>query len=144
MHRLLMSMAPVYTILIIYLSLGKSHAPALNIDQIDKFYHCVAYLGVSLLWYLFFYLKYYKVTDQDQAFWIIIGSNIKPRLVVVAVLIGIALGVLLEIGQGYLSTNRTMDAADAIANTIGTIIAALVIWVVFKIFNTQSLKSNHK
>ncbi len=46
---------------------------------------------------------------------------------VYAALLSVTFGILIEILQGALTRNREADLNDVIANTIGTIIAVIVI-----------------
>ena len=96
------------TVLVIYLSLGQTADLMVAIDVSDKSLHGFAYFGLSLSWMFAIHKSH---------------SSFKWK-----VYIGFALfllGVLLEFLQGNITDYRATDYLDAIANTIGIIIAVI-------------------
>ena len=78
----------------------------------DKVFHASAYCLFTILWFLTFYYK--------------LGLK-KAKALSLSVLLAITFGILIEVLQGVLTSNRQMELNDVIANTIGALIAAVVI-----------------
>ncbi|HIB36508.1 MAG TPA: teicoplanin resistance protein VanZ [Mesonia sp.] len=76
--------------------------------------HFVAYFGLTLLWYLYFF---------SRKLW----RTVKLRSLVVICLLIIAFGIFIEVLQNELTTYRTIDSLDVLANSIGVSIAFFVI-----------------
>ena len=96
------------TILVIYLSLGKTSDLMSAIDVSDKSLHSFAYFGLSLSW--FFAIR---KSHSSFKFKILIGFAI------------FLLGILMEFLQGSITDYRTMDYFDVIANTVGIVLAVI-------------------
>ncbi|HFS67394.1 MAG TPA: VanZ family protein [Flavobacteriia bacterium] len=93
------------TIFVAYLSLRSGGVDVrIPIKNIDKAFHFTAYFVLTITW--LFALK---------------KRNATKLIVIVLILYGIAL----EYAQEYFTQDRTKDVFDALANTIGIIIAAL-------------------
>ena len=110
LERNALTLAVVATVIIGVLSL--SAVPKLNmglgIKSGDKYLHFIAYFGLSVIWY--FALK----------------DRIRKRVFNFFVPLGLIIyGIILEGLQSGLTTYRTGDMYDAIANTAG-VIAGLV------------------
>lgn len=139
MQKLCYVLAPLYTIAIVILSLVKNPMPPVNIDQADKFYHTIAYLLMALFWHIFFYTQYlsrhhltdFKISD--------IFKNWSVKIALVAGVFSLFIGILLELGQEYISVNRTMDAMDVIANLTGIILAIILLRITHVIINKQKV-----
>lgn len=135
MAKIFYWLAPVYTTLIVYLSIGDNPSPAIKINNIDKIYHGGAYFMMALLWYFFFYSRFLQQQSHFNFTWKdILKSWYKPMGIAAAIL-SFIVGVLVEFAQEYISVNRTMDIYDGIANTTGIIFAILLLWLVSKRFN---------
>ncbi|WP_299222800.1 VanZ family protein [uncultured Psychroserpens sp.] len=83
--------------------------PNLGLSYDDKIYHCIAYALLTLL--LFNYLRTIK----------------KNYMILIAVVIAITYGIIIEALQSILTDFRTPDYLDVIANTIGVILASLLL-----------------
>lgn len=59
-------------------------------------------------------------------------------IAIAAAVFSFIIGVIVELAQEYIAYNRTMDFMDAVANTIGIILAITSIWLLSKRFNTYS------
>ena len=81
----------------------------LGIKSGDKYLHFIAYFGLTLLWY--FALKE-KINKKVFKFFV-------PLTIILY-------GIILEGLQSGLTTYRTGDIYDAIANTAGVIVALLL------------------
>ncbi len=113
--------AIIATLFIAVLSL--SAVPKLNmglgIKSGDKYLHFIAYFGLTILWY--FALK----------------DRIKEKVFKFFVPLALVLyGIILEGLQSNLTTYRTGDIYDAIANTAGVIVALLVFNRLLKWYRT--------
>ena len=112
LERNALIIAIVATVFLAILSL--SAVPKLNlglgIKAGDKYLHFIAYFGLSLMWY--FALK----------------DRINQKIFKIFVPLGLIFyGIILEGLQSGLTTYRTGDIYDAIANTAG-VIAALILF----------------
>lgn len=105
-------LAVLATVMIGVLSL--SAVPKLNLElgikSGDKYLHFIAYFGLSIIWY--FALR----------------NKIPKKLFNIIVPLGLIFyGIILELLQGGLTSYRTGDIYDALANTVG-VIAGLVLF----------------
>jgi len=96
----------VITIVISCLSLIKTPKIDTGFSNIDKLYHLFAYFTLNLFWLFSFYKK----------------SSLKYFIVLACLIYGI----LIEVIQHTLTTYRTGDYKDAIANTLGSIFGLIV------------------
>ena len=83
--------------------------PELHTGFDDKIFHCIAYAIFCLVWYLMFE-----------------ALKIKSSLIF-AIVFSIAFGGLIEILQSKLSSYRSTEFFDLLANTLGVFLMALVI-----------------
>jgi VanZ family protein len=139
MQKLCYALAPLYTIAIVILSLVKNPMPPVNIDQADKFYHTFAYLIMALVWYIFFYTRYVNRHNLSDFKIIDIFKNWSGKIALVTGVFSLLIGILIELGQEYISINRTMDAMDILANLNGIIIAIILLKITHKIINKQKV-----
>lgn len=108
-----LGIAIVYAILIAVLSLVSLSDMPTNFPSIsDKVYHAIAYCILTGLWFLVFF---------KQAS--------KTRALLFAFVFAVSYGILLEVLQDQLTTVRTLDGYDVLANTFGAIIAIVLISV---------------
>lgn len=93
----------------------------------DKIVHLLAYTFFVGLWFLFFYcLKQKK-------------DNFLPALIKSSILAFIY-GIIIEILQGELTTSRSADFNDVLANSIGIVIGILLVFLA----KTQFIKLKSK
>lgn len=108
-------LAVIYSVGILVSSLiNPEKLPIADFDQSDKFLHVSAYFGLTIIWYLYYF-------SREQWSWVVL----KP-LVVICLLI-IAFGIFIEVLQDKLTTYRTIDSLDVLANSIGVTIAFILI-----------------
>ena len=90
-----------------------------KISSIDKVYHLIAYLTLTLCWLFSFYRK--------------------PSLKYIIIILCILFGIIIEILQSTLTVYRTADYKDIIANTVGIVLGLLIFnQIIKKIdFNSQ-------
>ncbi|QNM85352.1 VanZ family protein [Polaribacter pectinis] len=102
------------TILIGYLSLMKMPKYAPNVSGIDKWEHSFAYFTLTICWLFTFYKK--------------------PTKKYIVIISCILYGIVIEVLQSTVTSYRTGDYLDILANTLGVLLGLLV-------FN-QILKKN--
>jgi len=117
LERNALIIAIVATVFLAILSL--SAVPKLNlglgIKAGDKYLHFIAYFGLSLMWY--FALK----------------ERINEKIFKIFVPLGLIFyGIILEGLQSGLTTYRTGDIYDAMANTAGVIVALILFRKIIK------------
>jgi len=117
LERNALIIAIVATVFLAILSL--SAVPKLNlglgIKAGDKYLHFIAYFGLSLMWY--FALK----------------DRINEKIFKIFVPLGLIFyGIILEGLQSGLTTYRTGDIYDAMANTAGVIVALILFRKIIK------------
>ena len=93
--------AVAITLILVILSLIKIPAHNFGVTHQDKWQHCFAYFVLSISWLIVFYKK-------------------KKKLLVVVCCI--LLGVIIEILQNELTSYRTGDYHDVIANSLGVLL----------------------
>ena len=82
--------------------------PSLGSSYDDKIYHFAAYVVLAILW-----LSYFK-------------SFGKKYSLLVVFIVTFSFGVLLELIQHQLNSNRTYDIFDLMANCLGVIIGTII------------------
>ncbi|WP_255513220.1 VanZ family protein [Lutibacter sp. Hel_I_33_5] len=97
------------TILIAVLSLVKIHQPSIKFTYLDKIEHIIAYFVLAICWFCTIHLKTKNNSLKKTVFFLCISY-----------------GILLEVLQGTLTSYRTADWKDMIANSIGVLIALLI------------------
>ena len=107
---LIYSVTIVYTISIGVLSLAHlTKVPELNTGFDDKIAHFVLYAGLCLFWFMSFHILKSKSS------------------LLLASLLSIVFGAVIEIFQGVVSIYRTADVFDLVANCLGILTMALII-----------------
>jgi VanZ family protein len=137
MHRLIYWLAPLYTAAIVIASLIKNPAPPINVTNVDKIYHVVAYLIMALVWYFYFYTRYLSKQSINAIRVTTILKHWSRTIAIGSAVFSLLVGVLVEFGQEYIAVNRTMEFMDVLANIAGIILALLVLLIIDKIFNKQ-------
>ncbi len=98
--------ALIISITIVFLSLLQLPSSKINIINIDKAYHSIAYFALGITW-LFAYYK-------------------KPEKKYFIVICCIIFGIIIEVLQSRLTSYRTGDYVDAIANSCGVLLALFI------------------
>lgn len=106
------------TFCIAYLSLMKAPKVVLVFSASDKVYHIIAYFTLTICWLLSFYKK----------------SYLKYNIVVFCILFGI----IIEILQQSLTSYRTGDYKDVLANIIGIVLGLFVFNLILKKIKVKS------
>lgn len=107
--------AIILTFLIAYLSFVSLNniIPKLEFGYFDKIAHIISYTSLSFSWFIALCLKK--------------ESNLKSIIIVLSILI---YGIIIELIQGKIATNREADIFDVFSNLIGIIIGfgMFVLW----------------
>lgn len=103
--------AIIVTVSILYLSLMRMPKYNIAISHIDKWQHCIAYFTLSISWLLTFY-------KQSKKYLVVISC--------------ILFGIIIEILQQTITSYRTGDYLDIIANSVGVLLGLLFFTVFFK------------
>ena len=99
-----------YTISLGILSLvNLTDVPKLNTGYDDKIAHFVLYAGLCLFWFMSFHALKSKSS------------------LVLASLLSIGFGLIIEILQGIVSIHRTTEVFDLVANCLGVLTMAFII-----------------
>ena len=99
--------------LVIILSLAPfREMPEMPVRLMDKWVHFVMYGGTCLVIWWEYWQQHTKIDWQHAA----IGAIVLP----------ICMGCILELMQEYMTTSRSGDWLDAVANTIGVLLGAVV------------------
>ncbi len=106
------------TVFIAFLSLLKLQPIPVNISHKDKVFHCVAYFVLTFMWLL--------------------AVKISPKKIVIVTVLCILYGIIIEVLQKTVTTYRSFDYLDMIANSIGSVLALLIFNVFVKKHNVIS------
>lgn len=119
MHRLIPFATYCYTLLVIIASLAKLVFAFLpkGVSNSDKIGHLIAYFGFAVIWSLYFFIK-----NEENSKTVFLKGAFK------AVIFGIVFGVIMEVAQLVLTDYRQFDMKDALANTIGALIAMVIMY----------------
>ena len=110
--KLSLAWAILLTILVLYLSLMPTdNLPSLEVGQVDKLYHLIAYTFLSSSWFLYFI--FFKDEQKTKRLALVISSLI-------------LFGIIIEVLQSNLTDYRTFDWWDVVSNTIGIFIAFIL------------------
>jgi len=113
-HKLVLILALLYTAAITYFSLIVMNFKVSvgGFDPTDKMLHAGAYLFLCVLWKLFFILKSTDFTRyRPNLYWVAIACFL--------------FGMLIEVLQGTLTSYRTPDWWDGLANSTGVLLAVI-------------------
>lgn len=133
-HKIIGVVAILYTIALTAGSLMRPiHITDDPISNIDKLLHAGAYFGLTTLWIFWILFKRsskIQTTSPKTLRQIFVGIGI----------IVVLYGALMEVLQGTLTSYRTPDAWDIIANTTGCVLALIACLVYIN--KSKMLKSN--
>ena len=105
----------ILSLITISSEIGKS----INVDFKDKYVHFLFYLVFVFVWFLYFVRTRYIKSAR-----------------LVALILAITFGILMEICQGLFTTTRTPDVFDVLANSIGAFTGIIILNLFYK--NTKT------
>lgn len=120
LKKVALFLATSYTIALATVSLInlRGKLPDVEIDYGDKIFHFLAYALLCWLWYIVFYFK----------------QNLPKRKAIIrAIILSIFFGMLLEVLQGTITSHRSFDVYDAIANSLGALLAGSLLLMKWRI-----------
>nr|WP_239000274.1 VanZ family protein [Hyunsoonleella ulvae] len=79
----------------------------MEIEYGDKIFHFLAYALLCFLWYTVFYFKQNKP---------------RKKAVLSAILLSVIYGIIIEALQGTITSHRSLDVYDALANSLGAML----------------------
>jgi len=127
---------------VIYGSLtANPDVPIVFEDHTDKIYHFVAYFLLTLSWFLFFKNRYlstqfsFKTMTWNNLFYF------ERSIIIGAAALCFVIGAMIELAQGYLVINRSMEWDDLLANTVGILFAVLILFLIDKLLVKSSKKN---
>ena len=80
----------------------------------DKLIHAILYIILSIVWLSYYFVYYKNRFNLKILLWVLFACLIY--------------GIIIEIIQQLLIASRQADIVDVFANTLGTLIGALVFW----------------
>jgi VanZ family protein len=114
LKRFALIIAIVYSLALAIVSLVKlDNIPDVGVSYGDKIFHFLAYCILTFLWFNVFF-NAFKLK--------------KRRAIYFSIVLSIIFGIIIEILQETITVSRALDAYDVLANTIGVLIASLVLW----------------
>ncbi len=96
--------------------------PSVNFPNLDKLVHAFFHFVFTILWFLVF-KKQVRKKNQYQ-------------LLIVALTFSILFGITIEILQERLTTSRSADFFDVLANIVGAVLALCFVFLSKKLKNT--------
>lgn len=119
LKKILFGAALIWTGIISYLCLIQSNnLPKISFPNLDKIIHVFFHFVFTILWFLFFKIHLKKYS--------------KKKIFMISFLLSFCFGVTIEILQSLLTTTRSGDVIDVLANTTGAILAFFMISVLDK------------
>ncbi|MCF7559256.1 VanZ family protein [Sabulilitoribacter multivorans] len=104
-----------YSLVLAFVSLIKlNNLPDVGVSFGDKIFHFLAYFVLTFLWFNTF-INTYKFKNR--------------RAIIFSIVISVVFGIIIEVLQETITVSRALDIYDVLANTIGVLIASLVLWV---------------
>lgn len=89
--------------------------PEVQISFADKIFHFLAYSVFVVLWYFAFFYTF-KLE--------------KTKAILYAFIFAVAFGIIIEVLQDTMTVSRALDVYDALANTLGALLSAIVLWII--------------
>lgn len=116
--KALLFIAVAYSIALLILSLmSLKSLPKIEVSNIDKIFHTSAYFGLVTVWYL----QYFAHSSHKK--W-----NVRPLLFIC--FFATVFGILVEVLQGTLTSYRTWDVFDMLANLTGVFVAFVFLFLI--------------
>jgi len=113
LKKLLFLISILYTLALLIVCLIKlNKLPKIGVTFGDKVFHVLAYALLSFLWYNTFI---YTIKLKEQ------------RALLQATVFSVIFGIIIEVLQEALTTFRTFDLNDVLANTIGVFFTVLLV-----------------
>ncbi len=113
LKKLLLVASIIYTLTLLTVCLiNLNNAPKIEISHGDKIFHFLTYCVLTVLWVYTFVLNF---------------NWPKKKSILVAGIGAVLFGMLIEVLQGSLTSTRTFDYYDALANSLGALTMSLLL-----------------
>jgi VanZ family protein len=110
--RVFLFLALIYSVALAAISLVKNDGlPYFGTNYEDKIYHLLAHGILCFLWY--------KALENQKI----------KHPIVVALIISIIYGIIIEVLQGQLTTTRDASIGDIVANMAGAVVISLILTI---------------
>lgn len=96
-----------------------SGMPTLKMKSADKLYHVIAYASLSFVFALHYYNHVKRKISIESYFGIL--------------LLAIVFGIIIEVSQDMLTSHRTFDYFDILANAFGALLGLVIISILLRI-----------
>nr|WP_308993088.1 VanZ family protein [Mariniflexile sp. KMM 9835] len=115
LKKLLPLVSIVYTVVLATICLIKiKKIPNLGVSFGDKIFHFLAYTVLAFLWYNTFFNTFRLE---------------RRKALLYAALFSIVFGIVIEVLQGVLTTSRSSDVYDVMANTMGVFLTVIIVFI---------------
>ncbi|MEN3323474.1 VanZ family protein [Mariniflexile soesokkakense] len=105
----------LYTVLLGTVCLIKiNKLPNVGVSFGDKIFHFLAYTVLAFLWFNTFFSTF---------------KFGKKKALIYAALFSIVFGIVIEVLQGTITTSRSSDFYDVIANTMGVFFTVIIVFI---------------
>ncbi|MEL0455098.1 VanZ family protein [Flavobacteriaceae bacterium SZ-1-7] len=103
-----------YTLVLTLVCLVRlNNLPDIGVSFGDKIFHFLAYVVLTILWFGTWHYRFGLKTNKS---------------IVYALVFAIIFGIIIEVLQDTLTDYRTLDAHDIFANSLGALLASIVLW----------------
>ena len=92
--------------------------PKVDVSNGDKIFHFGAYAAFTVLWYAAFIFNFK------------LG---KMKALLYATVFAVVFGIVIELLQDTMTDYRAMDIYDVVANSLGALLTALILWRINKL-----------
>lgn len=112
--KIFFSAAIAYAVALLTVSLIKvdTGSSPVQFEHMDKVFHFGAYVGLTLLWQIYYFIKN-RIFHPQPSLWICI--------------LAVIFGIIIEILQGTATTYRGFEFLDIVANTLGVLVAYVIL-----------------
>ena len=115
LKKLLLLVGILYTVVLATVCLITiKKLPEIGVSFGDKIFHFLAYTVLAFLWFNIF-LNTFKLK--------------KRQALIYAAFFSIVFGIIIEVLQGTLTTSRSFDVYDVMANTMGVFLTVIIVFV---------------
>jgi VanZ family protein len=122
-NKIWFALAVGWSCVVLFLCLISSDKiPSISIvfDGFDKWVHFSFHFIFTVLWLVYFY-----IVDKSKI----------RRQIVKVLIASVCFGILIEILQGSFTLTRKADVYDVLANSLGALLAAIMMYVIFNRIN---------
>lgn len=90
-----------------------NNLPEVSVSNADKIFHFLSYGLFTMLWYFAFFFTF---------------NIINKKAIIYAFVWAVCFGISIEILQETMTDSRALDVYDVLANTLGALMASLLLW----------------